>query len=95
MVEKGARIAVYDPAGMDNARKVIGDKGIRYAGSVTESLKNAEFCLVATPWDEFKKLTPADFTGGMKKARLLDCWRLYNRAEFKEKMEYFAIGLAQ
>ncbi len=94
-MEKGARIAVYDPAGLDNARKVLGDKGIRYAGSVPDCLKNTDFCLVATPWDEFKKLTPTDFTGTMKKARLLDCWRLYNRAEFKEKMEYFAIGLAQ
>jgi UDPglucose 6-dehydrogenase len=94
LMEKGARIAVYDPAGMDNAKKVLGEKGIRYAKSVPDCLKNSEFCLVATSWDEFKKLTPADFTSSMKKARLLDCWRLYNRAEFKEKMEYFAIGLA-
>ena len=62
--------------------------------SAPDSLKGAEFCLLATPWDEFKKLTPADFTGNMKKARLLDCWRIYNRPEFKETMEYFAIGLA-
>jgi UDPglucose 6-dehydrogenase len=95
LVQKGAKVAVYDPAGMNNARKVLGEKGISYTASAIECLKDAEFCLLATPWDEFKQLTPADFTGAMKKARLLDCWRLYNRPEFKENIEYFAIGLAR
>jgi UDPglucose 6-dehydrogenase len=94
LLQKSAKVAVYDPAGMNNARKILGEKGIRYTSSPSECLKDAEFCLLATPWDEFKQLTPADFTGPMKKARLLDCWRLYNRPEFKENIEYFAIGLA-
>ncbi|HTY81965.1 MAG TPA: nucleotide sugar dehydrogenase [Dehalococcoidales bacterium] len=94
LLEKGAKLTVYDPAGMNNARKVLGEKGVRYAGSAKECLKNTEFCLVSTPWDEFKSFTPADFTGAMKKARLLDCWRLYNKPEFKQNIEYYAIGLA-
>lgn len=95
--QKGARLAVYDPAGMESARKVLGNKGMRYAISAVECLKNTEFCLLATPWEEFKKLTPDDFARNMRRPRLLDCWRLYNRPEFKdkEKLEYFAIGLAR
>jgi UDPglucose 6-dehydrogenase len=94
LLEKGAMLSVFDPAGMDNARKVLGEKGVRYAGSAKDCLKNAEFSMVSTPWEEFKLLTPADFTGNMKKARLLDCWRLYNKPDFKKNIEYYAIGLA-
>lgn len=92
--QKGARLSVYDPAGMENARKVLGEQNILYADSVAECLKGSELCLVATPWEAFKALTPDDFSRSMKRPRLLDCWRLFNRSEFKEKLEYFAIGLA-
>lgn len=50
--------------------------------------------ILATPWEVFKGLTPDDFSQNMKRPRLLDCWRLFNRPQFKEKLEYFAIGLA-
>jgi len=91
--QKGARISVYDPAGMGNARLALGE-GIKYASSVEECLTGAQFCIVATPWEEFKKLKPEDFTTRMKKpVLLLDCWRLYDRSEFGKKLEYRAIGL--
>ena len=92
--KKGAQLAVYDPAGMECARKVLGGKGIRYASSAAECLENTDYCLLATPWDVFKNLTPDDFTHNMRRPRLLDCWRIFNRPEFKEKLEYFAIGLS-
>ncbi len=91
--QKGAMLSLYDPAGMENTRNELGDENIRYADSIAECLKDSELCLLATPWDAFKELTPGDFTQNMKKPRLLDCWRLFNRQEFKEKLEYFAIGL--
>jgi UDPglucose 6-dehydrogenase len=94
LLKKCANLFVYDPAAMDNARKVLGTKGITYVNSAQECLKDSEFCLLATPWDEFKKMSPNDFTGNMKKARLLDCWGIYNRPEFKEKIDYYTIGLA-
>lgn len=93
LLQKGARLSVYDPAGMKNAQRALGEENILYANSVAECLKDSEFCLLATPWDEFKALTPNDFSRNMKKPCLLDCWRLFNRSEFKEKVEYFAIGL--
>ncbi len=93
LLQKGARLSVYDPAGMENARKILGEENIRYAGSAKECLQGADFCILATPWKEFKDLKAEDFTANMKKAVLLDCWRLFDRLEFKGKLEYFAIGL--
>ena len=93
LLQEGARLSVYDPTGMENAQKVLGEENIHYANSVAECLKDSEFCLLATPWDEFKSLKPDDFTADMKKPVLLDCWRIYDRSEFSQKMEYLAIGL--
>ncbi len=92
LLEEGARVSVYDPAGMDNSKEVFGNSA-EYANSVDECLKDAEFCILATPWDEFKRLKPEDFTKNMKRPVLLDCWRIFNRSEFSKKLEYLAIGL--
>ena len=93
LLQGGARLAVYDPAGMGNARQDLGQNNIRYAKSAVDCLNGAELCILATPWDEFKSLKPEDFTQSMKEPRLLDCWRLLRRPEFTAKLDYFAIGL--
>jgi len=92
LIEEGAAVSVYDPAGMENAKKVLGES-VRYAPSLEDCLKGAELCILATPWDEFKKLKPEDFLRNMSRPALLDCWRLFKDSEFKRKLKYFAIGL--
>lgn len=92
LMKEGARLAVYDPQGIKTARRTLGDNGIEYAGSAIECIKDAEVCILATPWEEFGKLTPADFISGMKKPVLIDCWRLYNKDDFIARLDYSAIG---
>ncbi|WP_273413817.1 UDP-glucose dehydrogenase family protein [Corynebacterium appendicis] len=52
----GAAVRVYDPQGMDNARKVF--PTLDYAASLDDALTDAELVILATEWDEFKKLDP-------------------------------------
>ncbi len=92
LVKEGARISVYDPAGMGNAEKILSEKDANYTASTRECLKDADFCVLATPWPEFKELKPEDFISGMRRPVLLDCWRIYDRAEFGKKMDYSTIG---
>jgi len=92
LYKEGANLSVFDPAGMENARKVLGEKSVIYTGSARECLKDADFCILATPWNEFKNLRPSDFIADMKQPMLLDCWQLYDRAEFSRKMDYTTIG---
>ncbi len=95
--QKGARLAVYDPAGIENAKLDLRDyhyrKGIKYASSIEECLKDADLCILATPWDKFNDLKPEDFTTRMKSPVLIDCWRMFNYSEFSEKLKYIAIGV--
>lgn len=94
LLKEGAGLSVYDPVGMENARKILGEKNIRYAGSAKECLQDTDFCILATPWNEFKSLKPEDFTDNMRQPVLLDCWRLFDYSKFSQKMEYLAIGLS-
>lgn len=91
--EKGHSIYVYDPLGTDNAKTLLGDK-VNYAKSVAECIANARLCIIATPWDEFKKLSPEDFASNIRDTTIIDCWRILNREQFGKRMEYIGIGLA-
>ncbi len=94
LLQEGTRLSVYDPAGMGNAMKVLGEKSARYTHSVKECLQGTDFCILATPWEEFKSLRPEDFIATMKQPVLLDCWRIFDRFVFSQKMQYLAIGLS-
>lgn len=93
LLKKGANIRIYDPAGNGNAMRILGSKKVVYATSIEECLKGTQLCILATPWDEFKGLTPDDFITRMEKPVLLDCWRFFDRQKFAAKMDYFALGV--
>jgi UDPglucose 6-dehydrogenase len=89
--KEGAYLKVYDPLGMKNAMTILGDKNIQYADSIQECIRNAEVCIVATPWQEFKNLTQEDYLSVMKSPILIDCWRMYNPGDYS-KMTLLTIG---
>jgi UDPglucose 6-dehydrogenase len=58
LIKEGASVIAFDPEGMNNVRKQIGDV-IDYAENQYEALKGADALIIATEWNEFR--TP-DFT---------------------------------
>ncbi|WP_288865553.1 UDP-glucose/GDP-mannose dehydrogenase family protein [uncultured Corynebacterium sp.] len=52
----GASVRVYDPQGLDNARKVF--PTLDYAASLEDALTGAELVILATEWQEFKEMDP-------------------------------------
>lgn len=58
LIKEGASVIAFDPEGMNNVRKQIGDV-IEYAENQYEALKGADALIIATEWNEFR--TP-DFT---------------------------------
>ncbi|QTD98936.1 UDP-glucose dehydrogenase family protein [Streptomyces cyanogenus] len=54
---QGGQVTVYDPKGMDNARKVFPTLG--YADSALEAARGADVVLHLTEWGEFRELDPA------------------------------------
>lgn len=92
LLNMGCDVRVYEPSGSTISYGVLGDE-VLYAKSPVEALRGAVLCILATPWEEFKTLTPQDFIDNMVEPRLLDCWRFFNREDFVRKMEYYAIGV--
>lgn len=52
----GAAVTVYDPEGMDNAKKVF--PTLDYAADTESALREAELVILATEWQQFKELAP-------------------------------------
>jgi UDPglucose 6-dehydrogenase len=54
---QGGQVTVYDPKGMDNARRLFPTLG--YADSALAAVRNADIVLHLTEWREFRELDPA------------------------------------
>ncbi|WP_338897898.1 UDP-glucose/GDP-mannose dehydrogenase family protein [Streptomyces sp. TG1A-60] len=54
---QGGQVTVYDPKGMDNARRLFPTLG--YAGSALDAVRGADIVLHLTEWREFRELDPA------------------------------------
>jgi UDPglucose 6-dehydrogenase len=53
LVTHGATVTAFDPEGMANVKKIIGDK-IKYAENQYEALAGADALLIATEWSVFR-----------------------------------------
>lgn len=64
LLKEGAYIKAYDPAAMENAKKIFsepGSKKITYYKTSEQALKNADAALILTTWPQFKKIKATDF----------------------------------
>ncbi|GAA3723402.1 UDP-glucose/GDP-mannose dehydrogenase family protein [Streptomyces tremellae] len=55
---QGGQVTVYDPKGMDNARRVFPTLG--YADSAHDAVRGADVVLHLTEWQEFRELDPEE-----------------------------------
>jgi UDPglucose 6-dehydrogenase len=53
MLKEGAKVAVYDPKGMEKAREIEAIKDATFVNSPLEAVDGAEALVVATEWSEF------------------------------------------
>jgi UDPglucose 6-dehydrogenase len=92
LVERGAKVVAYDPKGMVHAQEKIGDI-IAYADTVDKALNDAELVVIATEWQEFRALTPQDFTRSMRYAVVVDLRNLYEPQQMAQAgVAYYSVG---
>ncbi|ALL04641.1 UDP-glucose 6-dehydrogenase [Pedobacter sp. PACM 27299] len=53
LLKHGATVAAFDPEGMENVRRLLGDK-ISFVADQYEALQNADALLIATEWSVFR-----------------------------------------
>ncbi len=91
LLQEGARIRAYDPEAMERARPVLPQ--IEYAKSAYEAAEGSEALVIATEWDEFRKLDWERVRDAMARPLILDGRNLLSPQEMKAlRFEYRSIG---
>jgi UDPglucose 6-dehydrogenase len=91
LAQRGAHVRAHDPA--VSLLPADADARIELVGSPTEALAGAEVAVVATPWAEYRRLTPEDFLASMKVPRVIDQARFLAEALASDpRIQYRAVG---
>lgn len=89
-----ARVRVFDPVAMPNARRLFGSK-ILYGKTPYDAARGAHALLILTEWPEFRTPDFAKLRGVMKEWTVFDGRNLYDPAHMRsEKFSYYSFGRA-
>jgi len=91
LLNEGARIKAYDPAAMENAKKIL--PHITYCSSAYEAAENADALVIITDWREFRLLNMERIKELMRRPVIFDGRNIYD-PEKKKRLgfEYYSIG---
>lgn len=92
LLKKGVKIRAYDPAAMNEARKVLGKK-IVFCNDPYEAVKGADAMVLMTEWAEFHLPDFTKMASVMKSKAIFDGRNIYNPDEIKKLgFKYYGIG---
>lgn len=98
ILEQGAEVYAYDPAGADNFKRKfpegkIGQGTIKYVDDIKDVLHDANICFIFTEWPQIKNLKAEDFKKLMKNALVYDGRNIYDVEKMKRAgVQYYSIG---
>ena len=91
LLAAGARVVVYDPAAMENAKRVLkGD--VIFAASAVECVRQSDVVAITTPWAEFQELPASAFQQSGGDMTVLDCWRVLPERVAESIENYLTLG---
>lgn len=91
LLEKGAKITVYDPIATSNIQKIFSHK-ITYASSAESVLQICDFLIILTEWKEFKQITLDKFLQ-LNDKTIFDGRNCYDPAQMAMAgIQYYCIG---
>lgn len=92
LIKNNAKLCVYDPKAMDNARKILGNN-VEYASSMDEAVKDADVLAILTEWEEFGETDLAELKKLMRTTKIVDLRNmLKHKYPKKEGFDYYCIG---
>lgn len=92
LLEKGAKLQVFDPEAMPNIKKLFG-RSLTYAGNMYEALDKADALLICTEWSIFRTPNIEKMKQLLNKPLIFDGRNLYDVSDMKaEGFDYISIG---
>jgi UDPglucose 6-dehydrogenase len=87
----GAKVRVFDPAAMDNARRAHPELG--YGESALDVARDADVVVLLTEWAEFRQVDPAAMGAVVAHRRIVDGRHALDPAQWREAgWQYRALG---
>ena len=92
LLEEKCQITAFDPAAMDRARQVLGNR-INYAGDPYAAVDGADALLVLTEWKEFANLDLVRIKRLLRSPIVVDGRNMFSQTEMAEAgLSYHSIG---
>jgi UDPglucose 6-dehydrogenase len=79
---RGARVRVFDPAAIENAKKVL--ENVEYAGDAYDCARGCDALVIVTEWNEFRALDFSALAAVMRSKTLVDLRNIYDPDEIRE-----------
>jgi UDPglucose 6-dehydrogenase len=79
---KGALIKAYDPAGMEEAKKLL--SGVEWCGDAYAAIDGSDAIVLVTEWNEFRSLDLGRVKSLMKRPIMVDLRNVYDPAAMTE-----------
>jgi UDPglucose 6-dehydrogenase len=90
----GARVTVYDPAALGNARRAC--PNLNYARTLAGAVQGAHVVLLLTEWAEFTALTPDSIGTDVARRNIIDARNALDPRPWREAgWNYRALGVAE
>ena len=91
LVNAGAEVSVFDPEGMDEARKLI--DGVAWCDDAYAVMPDADALVIVTEWNQFRALDLARVRELMRVPLMIDLRNIYTLDEAREAgFVYHSIG---
>lgn len=92
--DEGAIVAAFDPAAMDEARKLL--ENVEWCADPYGVAEGADVLVIVTEWNEFRALNLERIGGMMKTKTIVDLRNIYKPADMRETgFRYLSIGRAE
>lgn len=89
--KEGARIKTFDPAAMDNAKKIMPD--LIYCQDTYEVAEDSDALIFVTEWNQFRSLDLDKIKALMKTPIVVDLRNIYQPEKMREKgFQYTSVG---
>ncbi len=89
---EGAQVRAYDPAGMEQARELLGE-GVTYCKDAIDAATGADALVVVTEWNEFRALAPERLRTAMRGNVVVDLRNIYDPEAMRAAgFDYRSIG---
>jgi UDPglucose 6-dehydrogenase len=91
---RGAKVRVFDPVAMDQARKLI-PEGVdcRYCESALQAIDGADGLVLLTEWNEFRNPDWSEIKKLLRQPKVLDGRNIFDPAFLKKNgFEYVGVG---